>query len=101
MPKVEWFFANVPFESTEEDVENFLRQAPGVKVGRVRLKYDQNGQSRGFGFADVLIEGDDLERPIREIFGKKLGGRSVSVEMAKTRRRDEGEPYLNAYPAQR
>ncbi len=84
------YVGNLPYDATEEQ----LRELFGAhgSVERVNLITDRmTGQSRGFGFVE-MVDQAAAEAAIEAINGTELNGRTLNVNVArpKTERRDGG-----------
>jgi RNA recognition motif-containing protein len=75
--------SNVTDETIREAFESF-GQVTSAKV--IKDKY--TGQSRGFGFVE-MVEQSQAQAAIKSLNGKELLGKEISVSEARTRR-DEG-----------
>ena len=76
------YVGNLPFTSTEADVER-LFTAHGEVIS-VALPTDrETGRPRGFGF--VEMSGEDAPKAIQALNGADFGGRSLNVNEAKPR----------------
>jgi len=85
----ELFLANVPFDASETEVRDFVRES-GALVSRVRMITDFGSEKfRGFCFVDVDVKGgpDELEECRRFLFGRELKGRPIHVEESRNPRR--------------
>lgn len=84
------YVGNLPYDATEEQ----LRELFGAhgSVERVNLITDRmTGQSRGFGFVE-MVDQAAAEAAIEAINGTELNGRTLNVNVArpKTERRGGG-----------
>ena len=84
------YVGNLPYDATEEQ----LRELFGAhgSVERVNLITDRmTGQSRGFGFVE-MVDQAAAETAIEAINGTELNGRTLNVNVArpKTERRGGG-----------
>ena len=86
------YVGNLPFSSTEEDIQTLFAQYG--EVVSVYLPNDrETGRPRGFGF--VEMEDDAAAKAISALDGKEFGGRSLRVNEARESefrgpRRDSG-----------
>ncbi len=86
------YVGNLPFTSTEGDVEQLF--APHGEVLSVALPTDrETGRPRGFGFVEMSSE--DAKKAIAALDGKDFAGRALNVNEAKPResRSDGGGGY--------
>jgi len=86
------FVGGLPFSTTDEELSNAFSQFGTVASAKVITDRD-TGRSKGFGF--VEFESDDEGKAAeKEMNGKELGGRTVTVNEARPReerpRRDFG-----------
>jgi cold-inducible RNA-binding protein len=75
------YVGNLPFETTESDLQTLFGTAG--QVSAINLVRDRStGQARGFAFVEMSdVEG--AQRAIAEINQHQLGGRSLTVDEAK------------------
>jgi RNA recognition motif-containing protein len=77
------YVGNLPFSSSEEDVQKLFSQFGAVES--VNLIEDrQTGRPRGFGFVEMDTESADSA--IAALDGTDFGGRTLKVNEAKPRR---------------
>jgi RNA recognition motif-containing protein len=75
------YVGNLPFSTNEEEIQG-LFEAYGA-VESVNLITDRDtGRLRGFGFVSMSSGGDDAISAINQ---RELGGRSLTVNLAKPR----------------
>jgi RNA recognition motif-containing protein len=76
------YVGNLSFDTTEED----LREAFGSTGGQIEavdvVKDKYSGQSRGFAFVEISSK-DAAQTAIRQLDGKELNGRKLSVNEAR------------------
>ena len=77
------FVGNLSFQTTESEVR---RAFEGFgRVNSVRIMNDRNsGSPRGFAFVSMPAM-DDAEEAIARLNGNSLGGRSITVNEARSR----------------
>lgn len=76
------YVGNLPFSSTEEQLQEWFAQA-GVTPSGVNLIRDRfTGQSRGFAFVEVSND-EDADRAINSLNGQNFGGRNLVVNEAR------------------
>ena len=83
------YVGNLPFQATEDDLRDWFANA-GVTTNTVQIIRDKfSGNSRGFGFAEIL---DDAEgdRAIEMLNGKEFQGRALVVNEARPKREGGG-----------
>jgi cold-inducible RNA-binding protein len=77
------YVGNLPYSATEDDLRS-LFSAHGV-VDRVSLITDRiTGRPRGFAFVEMADQAD-AEAAIQALNGAELGGRTLTVNIAKPR----------------
>jgi RNA recognition motif-containing protein len=85
------FLGNLSFNLTDEDVKEMFDNL-NIPVVSVKVMRDrETGRSRGFGFVELAPEAD-LESVIKELNGKVVDGRALTVNEARpqTRRDNSG-----------
>lgn len=83
------YIGNIPFNTTEEELTDFFKDA-GHHPDSVKIITDRDtGRSKGFGFVEIN-EQDDAEKAIGNTNGQKLGGRALTVNLAKPREETTG-----------
>lgn len=84
------FIGNLSFSVAEEQL-NALFAELNIAAANIRLMRDQeSGRSRGFAFAELAPE-TDLAAAIKELNGKVLDGRPITVNEARPQvKRDFG-----------
>jgi RNA recognition motif-containing protein len=83
------YVGNLPFQATEEDLRDWFANA-GITTSSVQIIRDKfSGNSRGFGFAEIL---DDAEgdRAVEMLNGKDFQGRALIVNEARPKREGGG-----------
>lgn len=76
------YVGNLPFRSTEEDLQLLFEQYGTVDSVRIILDRD-SGRSRGFGFVEM---GDsEGQSAIDALHGSDFQGRELTVNMARPR----------------
>jgi RNA recognition motif-containing protein len=79
MPKL--FIGNIPHASSELDLQQWV-ESHGFQVESAMFIYDrETGKRRGFGFIN-LTEDSDVDKAIRQLNGRMLGGRALTVNKA-------------------
>jgi RNA recognition motif-containing protein len=75
------YVGNLPYQTTEEDLQEYFSQA-GV-VDTVRVMRDQaTGRARGFAFVEMATEAD-AENAVNTLHEKSFGGRNLTVNEAR------------------
>lgn len=78
------YVGNLPFQATEEDISNWIKQA-GATSAIVSLVKDRDTQQpRGFGFVEIQND-DEAARVIQSLNGQDFMGRNVVVNEARPR----------------
>jgi RNA recognition motif-containing protein len=83
------YVGNLPFQTTEDDLRDWFANA-GITTNTVQIIRDKfSGNSRGFGFAEIL---DDAEgdRAVEMLNGKEFQGRALVVNEARPKREGGG-----------
>ncbi len=77
------YIGNLPWESTEEELEKVFSEM--AEVESVRIIRDRETQrSKGFGFVEVADDAN-IEEIIAKTNGMMMGGRTLVVNEAKPR----------------
>lgn len=79
------YVGNLPFSSTESDLEELFGRHGSVKSASV-ITDRETGRARGFAFVEMQ-EDSDADDAIRALDGSDLGGRTIKVNEAKERAR--------------
>ena len=79
------YVGNLPFRSTESDLERLFGEYGAVDSAAVITDRD-TGRSRGFGFVEMSND-DEARRAIEELDGSDMDGRQLRVNEAQPRRR--------------
>ena len=74
------YVGNLPWNTTTEELSSFFRQYGQVLSSRI-ITDRETGRSRGFGFVEVADE--DADRMAKDLNGKELGGRPITVNEAR------------------
>ncbi len=81
------YVGNLSFEATESEVEQLFGQHGEVQSVAIVTDRD-TGRSRGFGFVEMTDDAQG-QAAIDAIDGSDLGGRSLKVNKARPRERDQ------------
>ena len=82
------FVGNLSWNTTSDSLRDFFAQVGNVISASV-ITDRMSGRSRGFGF--VEMEDADAERAKKELNGKELDGRAISVNDARPQEESRGE----------
>jgi len=83
------FVGNLPFATTENDLQDHFAQAG--KVVAVNILQDRmTGRSRGFGFVEMSSQ-EEAEKAIALFHQKDFQGRPLTVDTAKAREQRPGD----------
>lgn len=77
------FVANLPFQTTEEQLREHFEQIGPVR--KASLVFDKvTNRPRGFGFVEMETD-DDAERAMNDLGGQELFGRQLRIEQSQER----------------
>ena len=77
------YLGNLPYSSTEDDIEEAFR--PYGEVASVTIIRDRDtGRPKGFGFVEMPVDGD-AQSAIAALNGREMGGRVLTVNEARPR----------------
>jgi RNA recognition motif-containing protein len=91
------FLGKLPFDATQEEIEQFFSSAGLGPVVRVTLPTGPDGRPRGFGFA-TLESQEAATQAVAELNGAALRGRNIVVSPAQPRGRTGGAPGRGTSP---
>ena len=75
------YVGNLPYQTTESDLEQLFAQAG--QVDTVRVMRDQaTGRARGFAFVEMANEAD-AENAVNTLHDRDFGGRNLTVNEAR------------------
>jgi cold-inducible RNA-binding protein len=77
------YVGNLSFDTDSAQLESLFSQHGQVTKAQVISDRD-TGRSRGFGFVE-MSSADEAQKAISALDGRDLGGRQVTVNMAKPR----------------
>jgi RNA recognition motif-containing protein len=75
------FVGNIPFQTSEDDLQNLFGQAGPVESVRV-MRDNATGRARGFAFVEMQTE-DGASAAIERFNQYQLGGRTLAVNEAR------------------
>ncbi len=75
------YVSNLGFQVNDDDLMKLF--APYGQVTSAKVILDrESGRSRGFGFVEMPVD-DEAQKAIKELSGKPVEGRSISVSEAR------------------
>ena len=77
------YVGNLPFTTTDDDLRDLFARHGEVSKASVVMDRE-SGRSRGFGFVEMETAGAEVA--IAALNGRDLGGRSLRVNEAESRR---------------
>src|SRR6186997_1809752 len=75
------FVGNIPFQTSEDDLQTLFGQAGAIESVRV-MRDNATGRARGFAFVEMQTE-EDAQAAIQRFNGADLGGRALVVNEAR------------------
>jgi cold-inducible RNA-binding protein len=86
------FLGNLSFNLTDADVKDIF-DSQNIAVASVKIMRDrETGKSRGFGFVELAPE-VDMDAVIKEMNGKVVDGRALTVNEARPQTRRDTPGY--------
>jgi cold-inducible RNA-binding protein len=86
------FLGNLSFNLTDADVKEIF-DSQNISVASVKIMRDrETGKSRGFGFVELAPE-VDMDAVIKEMNGKVVDGRALTVNEARPQTRRENPDF--------
>jgi cold-inducible RNA-binding protein len=82
------FVGNLSFETTENDLQDAFG-AHGTVTETNLLMDRETGRPRGFGFI-TMSSAEEAQKAIAALNGKEIGGRALTVNVAKPREERSG-----------
>lgn len=82
MAVVSIFVGNLPWATSDEDLQELFSQFGEVKRAKIVLDRETN-RSRGFGFVDM--EEEDAQKAIEAWNNQQYNGRVLTVNLAQSR----------------
>ena len=77
------YVGNLTFDTDSRQLEALFSQHGQVTKAQVVMDRD-SGRSRGFGFVE-MANSDEARKAIESLSGKDMGGRALTVNLAKER----------------
>jgi RNA recognition motif-containing protein len=75
------YVGNIPYETTEQDLESLFAQAGAVQSVNV-MRDRETGRARGFAFVEMASEAD-AQAAINQLNERPFGGRTLTVNEAR------------------
>jgi RNA recognition motif-containing protein len=75
------YVGNIPYETTEQDLESLFAQAGAVQTVNV-MRDRETGRARGFAFVEMASEAD-AQAAINQLNERPFGGRTLTVNEAR------------------
>jgi RNA recognition motif-containing protein len=75
------YVGNLPYQTTEEDLQELFSQAGAVETVRV-MRDQATGRARGFAFVEMASE-SDAENAVNTLHDRSYGGRNLTVNEAR------------------
>ena len=75
------YVGNIPYETTEQDLESLFAQAGAVQSVNV-MRDRETGRARGFAFVEMASEAD-AQAAINQLNDRPFGGRNLTVNEAR------------------
>ena len=83
------YVGNLPFNSTDESLQEIFAQAGSVQSAKIITDRD-TGRSKGFGFVEMASDQEAVDA-IQKFNGAEYGGRNMTVAEARPMAAREGE----------
>jgi RNA recognition motif-containing protein len=80
------YAGNLSYQMSEDSLLELFRQHGEVNSAKI-IRDRYTGRSRGFGFVEMLHEGE-AENAIKELDGAEVQGRAIKVNYARPRKED-------------
>jgi RNA recognition motif-containing protein len=78
------YAGNLNYNVTEDDLKNVFSEFGDVSSVNI-IKDRYSGQSKGFGFVEML-DNSEADKAIKALNGSELKGRGIKISQAKPRR---------------
>lgn len=79
------YVGNLPHSTTDNGLNDFVTKAGFQVSSAVVITDKMSGQSRGFGFVE-LVNNEDMPRAIGSLNGQAIEGRTLTVNEARPQR---------------
>jgi RNA recognition motif-containing protein len=83
MPTTRLFVGNIPYATTEGELQELFSRSGAVASARIVTDFD-TGRSKGYGFVE-MASAEDAARARESLNGFNLGGRAIVVDEARSR----------------
>lgn len=87
------YVGNLPFKYRGKDLREIFSEFGEVEYATVILDKFNRRRSKGFGFVTFVNE-SDAEKAIKEMDGKELDGRNLTVNEAKPRENESEHWFI-------
>ena len=75
------YVGNLPYDTTEHEVDEFIKSKGAASPARVNLPMDQDGRRRGFGFV-TMESAEAAQQALEALRGADMRGRRLVVNIA-------------------
>lgn len=75
------YVGNLSYSMRDDDLQQAFAEFGGVQSAKVMMERD-TGRSKGFGFVE-MSNASEAEAAIQGLHGKSLGGRALTVNIAR------------------
>lgn len=79
---VKFFVGSLAYSVTDDELRAVFADLGTVESAKVVLDRETQ-KSRGFGFVEMAIEEDQAAEVIKQTNGKEIGGRGITVDVAR------------------
>jgi len=88
--KSKLYVGNLPYSVDDNELSRIFSEVEGVKVVEAKVITDKYNPNRSKGFGFVTCETPEMaDAAIKAMNGKDVGGRSLTVNVARPRRSDD------------
>jgi RNA recognition motif-containing protein len=82
------YVGNIPFKAVEQDIRDLFSEYGEIESLKI-IKDKFTGQSKGFGFIEMVNE-DDAKKVISSLDGKTFMGKTLKVSEARPQQKRHG-----------
>jgi RNA recognition motif-containing protein len=75
------YVGNLPYTTTESDLETLFAQAGAVETVNV-IRDRETGRARGFAFVEMATD-EDAQQAVTQLHDRNFGGRRLTVNEAR------------------